>query len=93
MRFALTAIAAFLIVGHVGSVRAETRTVPDSRPQIQLSFAPVVKHVAPAVVNVYAPGSTSGSATPTPRSSSAGFSARARRARRRIVASARWAPA
>jgi len=53
MRFALTAIAAFLIVGHVGSVRAETRTVPDSRPQIQLSFAPVVKHVAPAVVNVY----------------------------------------
>jgi len=27
--------------------------VPESRPQVQLSFAPVVKNVAPVVVNVY----------------------------------------
>jgi Do/DeqQ family serine protease len=30
------------------------QSVPASREQIRLSFAPVVKHVAPAVVNVYA---------------------------------------
>jgi serine protease Do len=31
---------------------AQTRAVPESREQIQLSFAPVVKRAAPAVVNV-----------------------------------------
>ncbi len=30
------------------------RTVPDSRLQLTLSFAPIVKEVAPAVVNIYA---------------------------------------
>jgi serine protease Do len=30
------------------------RRVPESRQEVQLSFAPVVKQVAPAVVNVYA---------------------------------------
>ncbi len=35
--------------------RAEPpRAVPGSMPQVQLTFAPVVKRVAPAVVNVYA---------------------------------------
>ena len=53
MRLALTTVAAFLILGQVGSLQAETRTVPESRSQVQLSFAPVVKHVAPVVVNVY----------------------------------------
>nr|WP_209001949.1 DegQ family serine endoprotease [Stappia albiluteola] len=33
---------------------AEERAVPLSQAQITLSFAPVVEHVAPAVVNVYA---------------------------------------
>lgn len=33
---------------------AQTRVVPESRAQVQLSFAPIVKRVAPAVVNVYA---------------------------------------
>lgn len=33
---------------------AQTRVTPESRDQLQLSFAPVVKRVAPAVVNVYA---------------------------------------
>ncbi|MFQ5984199.1 MAG: DegQ family serine endoprotease [Alphaproteobacteria bacterium] len=32
---------------------AETKVVPESRAGIQLSFAPVVKRVAPAVVNIY----------------------------------------
>jgi S1-C subfamily serine protease len=31
--------------------------VPQSMPQVQLTFAPVVKRVAPAVVNVYAQAS------------------------------------
>src|SRR5437667_12323162 len=30
------------------------RAVPSSMPQVQLTFAPVVKRIAPAVVNVYA---------------------------------------
>src|SRR5687767_12431712 len=33
---------------------AATRIVPESEAQLQLSFAPVVKAVAPSVVNVYA---------------------------------------
>jgi Do/DeqQ family serine protease len=32
---------------------AQTRAVPQSREQVQLSFAPVVKKTAPAVVNVF----------------------------------------
>ncbi|MGX1196045.1 DegQ family serine endoprotease [Parvibaculum sp. MBR-TMA-1.3b-4.2] len=36
-----------------GKARADAQ-VPQSREQIQLSYAPVVKRVAPAVVNVYA---------------------------------------
>jgi Do/DeqQ family serine protease len=53
MRLVLTTVAAFLVLGQVGSLQAETRTVPESRPQVQLSFAPVVKNVAPMVGNVY----------------------------------------
>jgi Do/DeqQ family serine protease len=53
MRLVLTTVAAFLVLGQLGSLQAETRTVPESRPQVQLSFAPVVKNVAPVVVNVY----------------------------------------
>jgi len=33
---------------------ADTKMVPDSRAQVELSFAPVVRQVAPAVVNIYA---------------------------------------
>jgi len=32
---------------------AQTRTVPGSQEQLQLSFAPVVKQIAPSVVNIY----------------------------------------
>jgi Do/DeqQ family serine protease len=34
--------------------QVQPRLVPESRAQIQLSYAPIVKRVAPAVVNVYA---------------------------------------
>ncbi len=42
--------------GHNGGARAAEppRAVPSSMPQVQLTFAPVVRRVAPAVVNVYA---------------------------------------
>jgi Do/DeqQ family serine protease len=43
---ALTAIALPAI--------AQERRVPATRPEIELSFAPLVKRVAPAVVNIYA---------------------------------------
>jgi S1-C subfamily serine protease len=36
------------------SIRAAERQVPDTAAAVQLSFAPIVKRVAPAVVNVYA---------------------------------------
>ena len=44
--------------------QATTQQVPTSQGQIQLSFAPVVKQVAPAVVNVYATTITKRSASP-----------------------------
>ena len=47
-----------LMVGAAGlaasSANAQQRQVPTSAAQLQLSFAPIVQHVAPAVVNVYA---------------------------------------
>jgi serine protease Do len=42
--------AALLVV----AATAQERAVPESRAQIQLSFAPVVERVAPAVVNIFA---------------------------------------
>ena len=39
----------------IGSAAADPpRAVPTAMPQVQLTFAPIVKRVAPAVVNVYA---------------------------------------
>jgi Do/DeqQ family serine protease len=43
---------------------ATTRQVPQTQAQVQLSFAPVVKQVAPAVVNVYATTITQQSTSP-----------------------------
>ena len=37
-----------------GPLSADTKVVPESRAQVELSFAPVVRQVAPAVVNIYA---------------------------------------
>jgi Do/DeqQ family serine protease len=43
---------------------ADSRQVPQSRTEMQLSFAPLVKQVAPAVVNVYATTITKQSNSP-----------------------------
>ena len=37
----------------VNPARAQNRVIPDSRQQITLSYAPLVKKIAPAVVNIY----------------------------------------
>lgn len=50
MLLALSALMAFAC----RPAWAVDRAIPQSRPQITLSFAPVVKTAAPAVVNVYA---------------------------------------
>src|SRR6185437_3816755 len=42
-----------LILATIGPCWAQNRIPPGSRELIRLSFAPVVKKVAPAVVNVY----------------------------------------
>ena len=41
------------LLGFAGTGLAQQRTLPDSRQQISLSFAPLVKQTAPAVVNIY----------------------------------------
>jgi Do/DeqQ family serine protease len=46
----LAAVLAFLTLT---GVEAQPRVSPESRAQVQLSFAPVVRETAPAVVNVY----------------------------------------
>src|SRR6201997_2609128 len=48
------AAALFLLSAAMPNALAPQRQVPASAGQLQLSFAPVVKRVAPAVVNVYA---------------------------------------
>jgi Do/DeqQ family serine protease len=49
------AAVAFLAVGAcVLPAAAQTSVVPENAAQVRLSFAPVVRTVAPAVVNVYA---------------------------------------
>lgn len=46
-------IIAALLIGTTGPVWAQEASVPSSQPQIELSFAPLVKKTAPAVVNIY----------------------------------------
>jgi S1-C subfamily serine protease len=50
----ISAVTVLLLAGLVLGASAQERQVPSSTAQLQLSFAPVVKRVAPAVVNVYA---------------------------------------
>ena len=45
--------AAPATVGHAESAKAAQSQVPKTRTQIKLSFSPIVKRVAPAVVNIY----------------------------------------
>jgi len=63
MRFRIRHFALQLLIGAslVGlsalplssPVNAQARDVPQTREQVQLSFAPLVKRVAPAVVNIF----------------------------------------
>ncbi|HZD25984.1 MAG TPA: DegQ family serine endoprotease [Alphaproteobacteria bacterium] len=43
-----------LTIAAVPALAQQHKAVPESRQQIQLSFAPLVKQAAPAVVNIYA---------------------------------------
>jgi Do/DeqQ family serine protease len=52
-RFRFALLAAMVATG-IGGADAQTRAVPETSAQVQLSFAPIVKTTAPAVVNVYA---------------------------------------
>ena len=53
MRFFHGFAAVLLLITGASLAMADT-AVPGSKPEIQLSFSPVVKKTAPAVVNVYA---------------------------------------
>jgi len=46
-------IMGLALLGAAERVEAQVRTVPESRQQVTLSFSPVVRKAAPAVVNVY----------------------------------------
>jgi len=52
-RFLDMATLSFAILGATSAL-AQDRVVPSSFSQLRLSYAPVVQHVQPAVVNVYA---------------------------------------
>ncbi|MGB7037065.1 MAG: serine protease, partial [Xanthobacteraceae bacterium] len=51
---AVLAVAVALAAVSIPGANAQERAVPTSPQQVELSFAPIVKRVAPAVVNVYA---------------------------------------
>ena len=47
-------LVAFLLAALVAlPTGAQQRTLPDSERQVMLSFAPIVRKAAPAVVNIY----------------------------------------
>jgi Do/DeqQ family serine protease len=57
MRFVFlraAAVAASLLLAFAGAQAQTQRAVPESKAQVQLSFAPVVRQTSNAVVNVYA---------------------------------------
>ena len=51
---ALAALGLVLIANTPAAADEAARVVPESRAQVQLSYAPLVKQAAPAVVNIYA---------------------------------------
>ena len=52
--FTLVTVMLLWVAGSTGSFAEATKIVPNSREQIRFSYAPLVKAIAPAVVNVYA---------------------------------------
>ena len=62
---AATVCATVLCAATMAPALAQSsRAVPQSREQVQLSFAPLVKQVAPAVVNIYSRRSVQAQASP-----------------------------
>jgi Do/DeqQ family serine protease len=53
-RLLVSALLPLVVTGLAALASAQERVVPSSPAQLTLSYAPVVKRVAPAVVNVYA---------------------------------------
>ena len=53
MRFAITVLSALMLCLASPAAKAD-KVVPETAGQLQMSFAPIVKRSAPAVVNVYA---------------------------------------
>ncbi|SFB42135.1 Do/DeqQ family serine protease [Rhizobium sp. NFR07] len=54
LRHVSVGLFALAVVCPVGAHAQDTKTVPQSRQEMQLSFSPLVKQTAGAVVNVYA---------------------------------------
>ncbi|HZH10148.1 MAG TPA: DegQ family serine endoprotease [Microvirga sp.] len=52
--FRLSIVAAVLSLGIGGATAQTQRVLPESKAQVQLSFAPIVRQTSGAVVNVYA---------------------------------------
>lgn len=52
--FQRTFLAVFILLIGLGPIASAQSEIPTSQAQIQLSFAPLVKRAAPAVVNIYA---------------------------------------
>ena len=53
-QIAIFAVAVLIVLILVmANAEAQERRVPGSQGEIQLSFAPIVREAAPAVVNVY----------------------------------------
>ncbi|MGF7162726.1 serine protease Do [Rhodoligotrophos appendicifer] len=49
-----TLLASMVACILISPVQAQERQVPETRQELQLSFSPIVKSTAPAVVNIYA---------------------------------------
>lgn len=55
IRFAaITVLCTLAVMGSLRQAEAQDRRVPSSQAELQLSYAPIVQRVQPAVVNVYA---------------------------------------
>ncbi len=55
VRFAaISALCTLAFMGNLSPAAAQDRRVPSSQAELQLSYAPIVQRVQPAVVNVYA---------------------------------------
>ena len=54
MKLLLLTLSLSIAMSATPGLAEPARAVPSSMPQVQLTFAPVVKRIAPAVVNVYA---------------------------------------